>query len=227
MAFAEVEKHNGTPVDIITYKTEWKGLIGNNGSFWSSLRPYLLFWSQEVYTWCQYVCVGGTSTLGQKSSRTNEYVEHPARLAFAAGAPAGAANARGFFDVGYQPVENVFWATSSNQSVFMTQFLTLDQIERFASLQVFATRAWAQFNAYPDRRFAFAWNEHPFPTGINANGKRMALATRIAKALRGAYSLNGSALFACDPGGISTSRCNPVLSGASFTAIWASFGSWG
>jgi len=237
LIFFEIEHQDGTPTPIATYKSELEMLLSNPSSpdLWTStrLRKYLLVWGEEAYSWCYLVCVPDAS-LGQKAAHTNAYLEHPARLAFASGAPPVAQDARDFFDRSYQPVVNAFWANSVQQDpkqdpAYKTFGLNSDQMQRLVSLQIFSARSWATTNAnlYPDRRIGFAWNEHA-QRSISA---RRALARRIAQGLRGAFSLNGTARYGCELSGATTKLCNPALAASfspapAFTEIWTTFGAW-
>jgi hypothetical protein len=228
----EVEYQDGHPVDIATYKSQWKSLL-QLGSFWAGLRPdstpYTRGWGQEVYTWCKLVCVPGRS-LGAKATAANAYMQHPARLAFARDSLASGSS-RHFFDVAYLPFENAWWVSPKrpqSDGSYQTLNLNGDIMQRFVSLQVFATRTWALATdasgnrmKYPDRRIGFAWNEHTDRSGQGA------LARRLAQALRGAYSLNGTPKYACSLSGSSTRMCNPSLQGAAFTSLWSTFAFWG
>jgi hypothetical protein len=222
------------PNGIETYKTRLEGLQRDAPAFWSAMKAYTQIWSQEVYPWCpDYACPRG-ATLGAKARHVNQYTMHPARLAFASNSQA-LQTVRDTFRAGYMPFENAFWTPVPPPCVaqgtcrdpnlaYHTRALNTDQMMRFVSLQVYATRAWALApgKPYPRRRIGFAWNQH---TRARA-AQTQAVATRLAKALRGAYSLNGTPRYACSLSGSSTRLCNPSVASAHFTEAWETFARW-
>jgi hypothetical protein len=106
-----------------SYKAGWHDLLGaqvEGDSFWtkisSSSARYVRYWVQEVYTHCNLVCHG--TSFGQKVTRTNDYLQHPARYAFAS----PYASAKSFFGSAYVPIENAFWAANArDESAYRTQ----------------------------------------------------------------------------------------------------------
>jgi len=196
------------------YKSALKGWE-TDGAFWTAMNSHVRWWGQEVYTSCSKVCVPG-ATVGTKSSNVNAFIEHPAKLAFARGAPAAAGPARNFFNESYMPLTTGFWQSSE----YGDTRLPLDTMKALASLQVYAARAWAGNHVYPDGRFAIAWNEQ-----AGTVDQRADLASRIAAAIAGAYGSGGTAARACSPTG-SLAGCNANLSGARFNKAWRTFDTW-
>jgi hypothetical protein len=222
------------PNGIDTYKSRLEALQHDATAFWAAMKAYTQIWSQEVYPWCPDFACQRDATLGSKSRHVNQYTMHPARLAFAPNSQA-LQNVRDYFRTGYMPFENAFWTRRPPACVaqgtcpdpeiaYHTRNLSTDVMSRFVSLQVYATRAWALApgKPYPRRRIGFAWNQH---TGATT-AQTQALATRLAKALRGAYSLNGTPIYACSLTGSSTRLCNPSVASAHFTEAWEAFASW-
>ena len=147
----------------------------------------------------------------------NEYVEHPARLAFAG--PAPAVPARALFDRAYFPLMTAYWRDAKG---YGNNRVSLAQMQALTNLEVYAARAWAIRNPYPDGRIGFAWNEHP--AGATP-AQVQALATRLAQSISGAYGDGGTATKACSPTG-TYAWCKATLGGARFNPGWATFASW-
>ena len=80
----------------------------------------------------------GLAEVGARSTRLNEFTEHPARLAFAG--PPQAAPARVLFDRAYVPLMTAYWRDAKG---YGNNRISLAQIETLASLEVYAARAWA------------------------------------------------------------------------------------
>jgi hypothetical protein len=207
------------PDPFARYKSKWESLLERT-SFWlpdqppttnaRSIAPYVRWWSEETFTYCWLVCVPGarfdgtTSPPGNtKVHKTNEYLEHPARLAFAG--PGSAGEARRLFDHGYMPLINTYWAPISRDPTWQTGYLSARTMLRFSSLQIYAAHWWADHHRYPDRRISLAWSE-----GETAPQARRMLAARLATSLAGGYSRGGTALDVCP--GRRKVECNPALS---------------
>ncbi|MGH3714317.1 MAG: hypothetical protein ACRDT4_12775 [Micromonosporaceae bacterium] len=199
-----------------TYLPVYKGNMKDwtlDSAFWSTMNSYVRWWGQETYTSCSVTCVPGAS-IGEKSQYVNDFIEHPARLAFAG--PTGAGAARSFFNESYMPLMTAYWKSST----YGGTNLPLDTMKKLVSLQTYAARAWAGSHVYPDGRIAFAWNE-----AVSDPAGAQELATRLAAAIAGAYGDGGTASRACSPSGAFT-WCNPELSGANFNPAWQTFATW-
>ena len=196
-----------------------------DADFWPTAERFVLFWGQESYPYCEKVCVPST-TVANKARHVNAYAQFHPRLVFAPDAPAASlADIRRFFDRAYFPLLSGFWKGADYHTT-STYGMSLARMERFVSLQTYANRSWSTRNRYPDRRIGFAWNDNP--EGATLDQTR-ALAQRLARSLRGAYSLNGTPRYACAPDGSSIALCNPVMRTpfpAQFTEEWATFSSW-
>jgi hypothetical protein len=226
---------------VAAYKTKWESLLQRT-SFWqpdtvpsttsASIAPYVRWWAEETYTFCWLVCVPGakfdgtTSPPGNtKTHKTNEYIEHPARLAFAG--PSSAGEARRLFDHGYMPLINTFWTDTNGDPTWQTGYLQKTTMQRFASLQIYAARRWSDSHAYPDRRIAIAWSERAKPLQL-----RRILAARLATSIAGGYSPGSTALDVCPRR--SKVNCNPSLNAteqshyppAHFIPDWDTFKTW-
>jgi hypothetical protein len=165
------------------------------------------FWGQETYVRCAFVC--GYSDFDTQQKRTNRYLEHPARLAFAAERGI-AVSAKRFFDATYAPEILGYWAASAaNDGRTKTRLLRRAQMLRLVSMQVYATRRWSlrPGSPYPDNREWLNWYDG---TGGNVTpGDRKKLAIRIALALKAAYAAGTySVKWICDPRlGTDKERC--------------------
>ena len=215
-----------------TVKSNTETLFSNSTPFdWNTLSATKL-WAEEAYTLCSDVCVQGTS-LGNKATHTNAFMQHPARLAFAPDAPSAAKPIQNFLQSRYLPLINgwgkVGGVNHPNTNGYGTYGLTTEQIRRLASLQTYAARAWVRSdNPYAGLRIGVRWTDRTDKkTGWNGPD-RATLARRIARALAGSYRTAGTALGACDPTGAGKSKlCQPVANGARFTETWAMFRLWG
>jgi hypothetical protein len=197
------------------YKSQTESWLADAG-FWSDVTQYVAWWSQEAYTRCSSVCVG-SAKVAARSSHVNDFVEHPAKLAYA-GPPATAA-ARALFDRSYFPLMTAYW---NDPRGYGDNRVSADVMLKLVSLEVYAARSWATRNPYPDGRIGFAWNEHPARA---TPAQVQALATRLARAIQAAYGDGGLAGRACSPNGAFT-LCRPALQGAAFNEGWKTFESW-
>ncbi len=187
----------------------------SDAPFWTDMNSYVRFWSQEVYANPDFSCVGGT-TVAQRSTSTNEYVQHVARHANAGGAVS--ATSQSYLNRAYVPLMNAVWRAAA----YNTTTMSLDQMQHFASTQVYASRAWATSNPYPDGRIGFAWD---LATG-ETDADRRTLAARLASAIHHAYGVGGGgAARACSPSGAFT-WCQCVVAGAAFNPGWSTFATW-
>jgi hypothetical protein len=199
------------------YKAQQQGWLVDS-AWWTAVSPYVAWWGQEAYASCKYVCVP-RSRIAERSRAVNEFVQHPARLAFASNAPPQTGAARALFDRAYFPLMTAYWRDVKG---YGGNRITPAQMQPFASLQVYAARAWAIRNPYPDGRLGFAWNEHV--PGVPAE-QVQALATRLAQSIQGAYGDGGTAGKACGPTGAYT-WCREAVAGAQFNPGWATFATW-
>ena len=202
-------------VNFGPYKAQVEAWLANSG-WWTAVSPYVAWWSQEAYASCSKECVAGAK-VAIRSTHLNEYVEHPARLAFAG--PAPAVPARALFDRAYFPLMTAYWRDAKG---YGNNRVSLAQMQALTNLEVYAARAWAIRNPYPDGRIGFAWNEHP--AGATP-AQVQALATRLAQSISGAYGDGGTATKACSPTG-TYAWCKATLGGARFNPGWATFASW-
>ena len=185
-------------------------------AFWKTMNQYVRWWGQETYASPPDVCVGAAK-VGERAAAVNDYAMHVAKLA--AAGPAGAAAARAFFGESYVPTQSAFWRSD----IYGTQSMSLDQMKHYVSTNLYASRAWAANHAYPDGRFAIAWNDSPdgVPAADTAD-----LAHRIAMAVHDAYDVGAPpAAKACSPTG-SFAWCKCDVAGAAFNGAWSAFEQW-
>jgi hypothetical protein len=202
-------------VNFGPYKAQLEGWIANT-AWWTTVSPYVAWWGQEAYPSCSRVCVPGAK-VATRSTHLNEFTEHPARLALAG--PPQTAAARALFDRAYFPLMTAYWRDAKG---YGNNRISLPQMQTLTSLEVYAARAWAIRNPYPDGRIGFAWNEHP--AGATP-AQVQALATRVAQSVQSAYGDGGTATRACGPTGAYT-WCKAALRGARFNPGWATFATW-
>jgi hypothetical protein len=202
-------------VNFGLYKGQLEGWLGN-AAWWTTVSPYVAWWAQETYASCSRICVAG-SKVATRSTHLNEFTEHPARLAFAG--PPQTAPARALFDRAYLPLMTAYWRDTKG---YGKNLIPLPQMQTLTSLEVYAARAWAIRNPYPDGRIGFAWNEHP--AGASP-AQVQALATRLAQSILYGYGDGGTATKACGPTG-AYSWCKAALAGARFNPGWATFATW-
>ena len=199
------------------YKASLRGWL-QDAAFWTAITPQVAWWGQEVYASCSRVCAPGARVrIAERSTATNDFTQHIAKLAFA-GPPATAA-ARAFFDKAWTPVMTAYWRDAKGYGL---NNVSLDTMMKFVSLEVYAARAWAGPRPYPDGRIGFAWNQSPRGA---APAQTQQLAARLAQAIQGAYGDGGTAAKACSPQGAYT-WCAPMSPGAAFNPGWKTFESW-
>jgi hypothetical protein len=131
-------------VNFGPYKGQLEGWLGN-AAWWTAVSPYVAWWAQEAYPSCSRVCVAG-SKVGARSTRLNEFTEHPARLAFAG--PPQAAPARALFERAYLPLMTAYWRDVKG---YGNNHVSLAHMQTLASLEVYAARAWAIRKPVPGR----------------------------------------------------------------------------
>jgi hypothetical protein len=199
--------------------------------FWTWIRPRILGWVQEVYPDCLDQCTGPASrtspgdSLGTMATNINWYLQHPARLAFSSTSNANPDTKTTLWQK-YIPLENTFYGQAGRDN-YDTAF-SLVTMDRFARLQIYATRSWATATPngqYPFRKIGFAWNN-------NATNQKL-LAQELAHSVQGAYSLGATARFACTntarsniSGVPNIGLCKPHLNGATLKPTWNAFGTW-
>ncbi len=186
-----------------------------DATFWAQMNLHVRFWAQEVYTDPDVTCVP-SSTLAARATHIQEFTEHPARLAAAAPASAGADTAQSYFGRAYVPLMNAFWGSNG---AYGHTVVPLSTMQMLVSEQVYATRAWADTHAYPDGRIGLGFGSAMTPDEWATLGQR------IARAIRGAYGRSATASGACFEGSTSA-WCSCSVSGAAFTGIWTGFGTW-
>ena len=198
------------------YKGQLEGWLGT-AAWWTAVSPYVAWWAQEAYPSCSRVCVAG-SKVGARSTRLNEFTEHPARLAFAG--TASAAPARALFDRAYLPLMTAYWRDAKGYGE-----------------QPHLARPDGDAREPRGLRGARLGDPQPVPgrahrvrverasAGRDGAAQVQALATGVAQSIQAAYGDGGTATRACGPTG-SYAWCKAVLGGARFNPGWATFASW-
>ena len=192
---------------------------------WDTVGAATLTWAQETYTYCVLVCVHD-ATLKEMAQHTNQYDQHFSRLLFATHAPPAAGHAQDAVRGKYIPITNDW--IGDHASYKTAHIGGLANLEKLASLQVYAARAWETSNTNDGVGVGLRWTDHPGRT--YTSGDPAKLAGRIAASVKGAFSPSGSPVGACDPhGGTVETNCLPQLPrrAAAFTSAWNIFRDWG
>ncbi len=185
-------------------------------AFWEDMNRYVRWWGQEAYATPAHLCVAGAS-VGERARATNEYTMYPARLATVG--PATAATARSYFARSYVPILSAVWQSATG---YGDTRVPMTVMQHNVSTQIYATRAWALSQPYPDGRVGFAWDRQDGVTDVALEP----LADRIAAAIAGAYGPTGEASRACSPTGAFT-WCQCAIAGAAFNPRFGTvFGTW-
>ena len=230
----------GKPVSVLRgYKQDLENLLVQPDTRfqWSVLDAGLSFWADETYTTCAIACQQG-APLRSLATHVNAYIQHVARLAFAPDIPrhrglqAQVKAAQTLLERTYLPLTNEWYESKS--AGYGTIDLSTTTMKRLVGLQIYAARAWSADpadNPYAGQRIGIRWTDQPRTSAQDPSpvADSEALAARVAQALRGAYSVGGTALGACDPRyGSSASLCLPA--DPSFSAStangWNIFGDW-
>ncbi len=204
-----------TPVfsTLASFRTQTETFL-SDAAFWTELGAATIGFGQEAWVDPAKTCVNG-STISALSDHVNAYAEYPAVLA--ANGPVGAAAARTTLAATYFPILNAAYTSST----YLTASLPLAQMQAFESLQIYASRSFADTHPTPGRRVGFLWDETakaPLATDLAA------LAQRLASALHLAYDPAGTAALACSPSGATTScMCQ---AGGLFNDQWSMYSTW-
>ena len=199
------------------YKTNLEDWL-SEASFWSSVNLHVAWWAQEVYADPRHSCIPLTS-VAERSTQINEFVEHFARLASVG--PAAADTAQSYLGRAYVPLMNAVFNADPAAGYGDTR-MVLDTMKHFVSTEVYASRAWSGTHTYPDGRIGFAWSRQ---SGVT-DAELSELAQRLAAAVHYAYDAGGgSAAGACSPSGAYT-WCQCEIGGASFNDAWETFATW-
>jgi hypothetical protein len=203
-----------TPLFLLTqFRTQSETFL-SDAAFWTEVGASTIGFGQEAWLDPAKTCVNG-ATIASLSDHVNAFAEYPAILA--GNGPVGAATARATLASTYFPVLNAAYVSST----YLTSTLPLAQMQAFVSLQIYATRGFADAHPTPGRRVGFVWDETskvPLPADLTA------VATRVAAAIRAAYDPTGTAALACSPSGATTScMCQ---AGGVFNDAWATYATW-
>jgi hypothetical protein len=196
------------------YKTNIGGWLADD-AFWSDVAPRVRFWGQETYGSPLATCVDGAPRAAW-SAHIDAFTEHVAILADAA--PGGAAP-KSFLAKAYTPLANAAWKSAA----YTTESMTLEQMEGFVSMQVYAARAWASAHPRPRDTVGFGWvyaRDGVSPSDIATLGDR------LAGAIHGAWSeTSEEPSGACDAGK-QTTWCSCAVPGAAFNDAWKTFATY-
>jgi len=195
-------------VNMGVYKSNLQSWF-RDSTFWSSVRSCVRWWLQEAYTRPEDVAVS-RSTYVSRRGNANSYLMHPARLVFHghdAGAPVTDAYWAHYGK--YTPLFNGAWKRAGRTtSPYRTNRFDLAGMSKFFSLQLSATRAWAESNPYPQDRAAFVWHVYPRRNAAD-------LASNVAEAIYATFGPDGA-----DDGACVTYGCDPAYNGAAFNSCF-------
>lgn len=180
--------------------------------FWQEMSRSVRFWSQEVFADAKSCCVGG-ATAEERSTRLNDYLQHP--LAIAEASADSASTARSFLRRTYTPLANAAWSWTT---AFGFTAVPAEQMGRFVAAQIAAIRSFQETRGADAGGFGFAWAPLR-PDGLGAAAfvrESGEILTRMAKSIDAALR-QGDPAAACGPGG---SWCACSVPGAAFTNAW-------
>ena len=209
---AEAGSHIDDPSVLPARKQALEELLSDDG-FWKGIAPYVRWWTEELYEDPKDACVAG-ATVAARAHHENEFLFHLSNLAELG----GSGTARAFFHRAFTPLETSAW----NNTAYGDNVTPAGEWQRFVSLQVYATRAWAGAHPVPGRRIGFVWE--PAPSTPSDQAATEEIAQRLAGALNDGYARG--AQYACSPTG-DWSGCQCALAGASFQEEWEqTFNGW-
>jgi hypothetical protein len=213
---AEAGSHLPTPPDAIltTRKQALEEFLADS-NFWSQIRNYVRWWTEELYEDPHDVCVAG-SWVATRAHHLNEFLFHLPNLAEHGGAQSQVA--RDFFHRSFMPLETSAW----NNAAYGDNAIPPAAWQTFNSLQVYATSTWALSHPVPGKRIGFVWT--PTSSGPSDDAAIEAIAQGLGDAINGGYGQGPQ--DACLPNG-DWSGCQCAVSGSAFQEGWEGyFNSW-
>ncbi len=214
-AIAVIGMGHGTQ-NLGVYKSNLRGWLQDR-AFWEGVAPHVRWWAQESYCDTRYTCVGGDLDL--RARHINRYAMHVGRLSVVAPDGAGVNTAQSYLSRAFVPMLNSVWG-SSPQNGYGDTDVPLDTMKMFVTEQIYANRRYANGNAHPDGRVAFALQSYRNPREYAAIGERM------AQAIANGYAPGAEAIDACRGNGGARGWCRCAVPGARFNEAWETFQSW-
>lgn len=224
--------HQNLP-DVAAYKAELKPYL-QDADVWSFMQGKVRWLLHEAYADTRNHGVPG-STLEERRSHLEDYVFHLRELARAGGRHTTAADR--FLDDTYVPFVNGGGYVAPGGDAFNfvsghgnTQ-VSLEQMMRFVSEQIFAVRHYAETHRgeSSSKRIGFSWqpgNAFPPLPADEFEANVDAQADHLAEALRWSYGPGNSPEGACIAPGTVVDWCTFEREGALFVDTWEIFRSW-
>jgi hypothetical protein len=212
---------NTTPTTV--YKSVLKGWFADT-AFWNEMARSVRWWGQEVYGSVLFTLVPDTSR-NERSRSLSDYLYGPANLAESG--PDEIGLARDYFRSAYYPLANAAWRWASS---FGFTDVPVETMQQFVSLQEYTMRHTLGSRPQTAAPFVgYAWalkNDLPVQPQDVFNAETLAIAQRVASAIRFSLAQGGSAPpGACGPPGEHI-WCEGAWEGAMFNAEWALLTSW-
>jgi hypothetical protein len=223
--------HQNLP-DVPGYKAELKSYL-QDADFWGFMRGKVRWLLHEAYADTRHHGVPG-STLEERRSHLEDYVFHLRELAWAGGRHTTTADR--FLNDTFVPFVNGggYVALGGDAFGFISGHgnteVSLDQMMKFASEQIFAVRHYAETHRGESlaKRIGFSWqpqNRFGLPTD-QFEAEVVIQAERLAEAFRWAYGPGSTPAGACVVPGTVVDWCTSERAGALFVETWQSFRSW-
>ena len=194
-----------------------RGLARRTAAWWTAVSPYVAWWSQEAYASC--------SQRVRRRSEGRDPLDASQRVRRASGAARiRRAGTRGSSASALRPrVLPADDGVLARRKGYGNNRVSLAQMQALTNLEVYAARAWAIRNPYPDGRIGFAWNEHPAGRDARSGaGARDAARTVDLRAPTATEARRRRP--AARPG--RTRGARPTSAARRFNPGWATFASW-
>ena len=212
-------------LNMSVYKPNLRNWLADS-AFWEEMARSVRWWGQEVYAYPRYTLVPGTSR-NERSRSVGDYLYHVINLADTG--PGSTVVGREYLRRAHYPLANAAWRYASgfgNTMVPADSMQQLTSVEQYAMRHMFGTRSRT---APPFVGFAWAPNNTVAPKLPTAefNAGTLALAERLASAIRWTFSRGGGAPEgACGPPGGQPIWCDGEWEGATFNSIWSLLTYW-
>ncbi|MGE5689436.1 MAG: hypothetical protein ACM33B_02660 [Pseudomonadota bacterium] len=210
-----------TPTTV--YKENLKRWFAD-APFWQEMARSVRWWGQEVYGSPRYTLVPETSR-NERSRSLSDYLYGVANLAESG--PDEIAPARSFLRAAHYPLGSAAWRYASGFGFTEVPLETMQQFTSFEEYSMRHTLGSRPQTASP--YVGYAWslrNANPVQPASVFTAETLALAQRVAAAIRFTLAQGGSAPpGACGPPGEHV-WCAGAWEGATFNAEWALLTFW-
>jgi hypothetical protein len=197
-------------VSLAQYKANLESWFQDQ-NFWTDMSSYVSDFFQEVYGDVRNYAIGGTDP-ASRAALLNAYLQHPAQLVAASGAPGTTAAARNFLATTYGPLANASWGWGSSYG--WTQ-VGSDVMADYISAQTYAMRLSGETH------IGFAWN--PLNSqGLSSTDYVSQIAGVLARMAGSIHETDGGdPTAACEATG-----CAATVDGANAANGWSTFSTW-